>query len=306
MLKMIAVNRRFTTFVGVDLGGARGKTTAVAQLRRGDDGRAWVHAVSTRHKGEPWVDDTLLGFVEGLGDDVVVAVDAPLTSPACGRCTVPVCPGVEACVDPAVVWLRSEGRALTEDAAAAVAADAVGGPGHSVQALHHVTRPSRTRLRVQPYAHRCTELVVSYERGLVPVSSVGGAVGLVAHRAAHLRRRLLRAGFELNQNLIEVSPGATIAALFDRRRARGYKRDADPWETRAEIIESLKDLEFAPSSRLAREDVLRNDHCFDAVIDAYTAYLWSRDGWTLPEGPFDVDGFIWTPPSAGGDRAKRR
>lgn len=230
--------------------------------------------------------------MEGLGNDVVVAIDAPLTSPACGRCTLAVCPGVEACVDPAVVWLREEGRALTEDAV--VAADVVGG--------HSVTRtPARTRLRVQPYAHRCTELTAVYERGLLPPSSVGGAVGLVAHRAVHLRRRLLRAGFELHQNLIEVSPAATIAALFDRRRARGYKRDADPWETRAEIIESLPDLEFAPSSRLAREDVLRNDHCFDAVIDAYTAFLWARDDWQMPggdAGPFVEDGWIWTPPAS--------
>jgi predicted nuclease with RNAse H fold len=283
------VNRRFTTFVGVDLGGARGKTTAVAQVRLGDDGKASVHAVSTRHRGEPWVDETLLGFVEELGDDVVVAIDAPLTSPACGRCTLPVCPGVEACVDPAVVWLRTEGRALTEDAA--VAGNVVGGVP--------ITRaPVRSRLRIQPYAHRCTELVVCYDRGLLPPSSVGASVGLVAHRGAHLRRRLVRAGFALHQNLIEVSPAATIAALFDRRRARGYKRDADPWETRAEIIEALPDLEFARGSRMAREDVLRNDHCFDAVIDAYTAYLWARDGWTMPEAgaPFSDDGWIWTPP----------
>ncbi len=283
--------RRFTTFVGVDLGGARGKTTAVALLRRGDDGRAWVQQVATRHQGAPWVDDTLLGYVEGLGDDVVVAIDAPLTSPACGRCVVPACPGVEACVDPAVVWLRTSGRALTEEGA--VAGQAV------VGAVTTVTRaPPRQRLRIQPYAHRCTELVVCYDRGLVPPSSVGTSVGLVAQRAVHLRRRLLRAGFALNQNLIEVSPGATIAALFDRRRARGYKRDADPWETRAELIEQLSDLEFAPGSRLAREDVLRNDHCFDAVIDAYTAFLWARDGWQMPEsGPFADDGWIWVPPA---------
>lgn len=281
--------RRFTTFVGVDLGGARGKTTAVAQIRQGADGRAWVQNVATRHNGEPWVDDTLLGYVEGLGNDVVVAIDAPLTSPACGRCVVPACPGVEACVDPAVVWLRTAGRELSEEGAVA---------GQAVVGGATVTRvPPRQRLRLQPYAHRCTELVVAYDRGLLPPSAVGASVGLVAQRAVHLRRRLLRAGFALNQNLIEVSPSATIAALFDRRRARGYKRDADPWETRAELIEQLRDLEFAPGSRMAREDVLRNDHCFDAVIDAYTAFLWARDGWKMPEtGPFDVDGWIWVPP----------
>jgi hypothetical protein len=288
------VSRTFTTFVGIDLGGARGKTTAVAQLGQSADGRASVQSVSTRHRGEPWIDETLLSYVEGLGNDVVVAIDAPLTTPACGRCVVPACPGVEACVDPAVVWLRTTGRMLGEET---VAGQAVQGSGSSSSSV--VSRgPSRSRVRIQPYAHRATELVLCYDRELVPPSAVGGAIGLVASRAQHLRRRLLRAGFALHQNLIEVSPAATIAALFDRRRARGYKRDADPWETRAEIVERLDDLEFAPQSRLSREDSLRNDHCFDALIGAYTAYLWSRDGWTLPEpsSPFAEDGWIFVPP----------
>jgi hypothetical protein len=283
------VSRTFTTFVGIDLGGARGKTTAVAQISRGADGRAAVQSISTRHRGEPWIDETLLAYVEGLGDDVVVAIDAPLTGTACARCVVPACPGVEACVDPAVVWLRTTGRMLGEESVA----------GQAVHGSAVVSRaPARPRLRVQPYAHRATELVLCYDRGLIPSSAVGASVGLVAQRAQHLRRRLLRAGFALHQNLLEVSPQATIAALFDRRRARGYKRDADPWETRAEIVERLDDLEFAPQSRLAREDALRNDHCFDALIGAYTAYLWARDGWELPDpsSPFDVDGWIWTPP----------
>jgi len=275
--------RRFTGFVGVDLGGARGKTTAVTHLVAAGD-RARVLSVSTRHRGEPWIDSTLLEFVASLGDDLVVAINAPLTAPACARCVVPACPGVEACVDPAVVWQRTEGRALVEGAAVAAV---VGAPQNRA-----LPEPPRGRWRVQPYAHRATELVLCYERGLLPASQVGHAVGLVAARAAHLRRRLMRAGFALHQNLLEVSPAATIAALFDRRRARGYKRDADPWETRAALVEALGDLEFAPVSRLAREDALSNDHCFDALIAAYTAYLWARDGWTMP-GP-------------GASRARRR
>lgn len=281
--------RRFTTFVGIDLGGARGKTTAVTHLQA-EGGRARVQAVSTRHRGEPWVDATLLDFVGGLGDDLVVAVNAPLTRPACARCTVPACPGVSDCVDPAVVWLRTEGRAMTEDASVNAAAQ-----GARDVSLRRSSPPGRSRL--QPYAHRATELVLCYERGLLPPSHLGHAVGLVAARADHLRRRLVRAGFSLHQNLLEVSPVATVAALFDRRRARGYKRDADPWQTRAAILEALDDLEFAPVSRLAREDALSNDHCFDALIAAYTAFLWARDGWALPSGPFADDGWIWAPPT---------
>ncbi len=281
--------RRFTSFVGIDLGGARGKTTAVTHLTA-EAGRARVQAVSTRYGGEPWVDASILDFVGSLGDDLVVAINAPLTRPACARCTVPACPGVDDCVDPAVVWLRTEGRALAEDAG--VNAAAQGGP-RDVSVRRSLPQ---VRSRVMPYAHRATELVLCYERGLLPTSHVGASVGLVAARADHLRRRLVRAGFSLHQNLLEVSPQATLAALFDRRRARGYKRDADPWQTRAAILEQLADLDFAPRSRLAREDALSNDHCFDALVAAFTAYLWARDGWTLPAGPFTDDGWIWAPP----------
>jgi Protein of unknown function (DUF429) len=288
------MQRRFATFVGVDLGGARGKTTAVAQLVVGPQDRAQVRWISTRHAGAPWVDDTLLGYLAGLGDDVVLAIGAPLTSPACGRCVLPACPGVNDCVDPAVVWLRSTGRAMTEDTELA---DSVAS-GQSGQERVSTSGGERPRVRIAPYAHRATELVVCYERGLLPASQIGHANGQVAARAAHLRRRLLRAGFALHQNLLEVSPAATIAALFDRRRARGYKRDADPWQTRALLVESLTDLEFAPASRMAREDALRNDHCFEALIAAYTAYLWAKEGWSLPEPaqPFVDDGWIWVPP----------
>ena len=43
---------------------------------------------------------------------------------------------------------------------------------------------------------------------------------------------------------------------------------------------------------------------FDAVICAFTGYLWARDGWAAPEafsGPREArldDGWIWLPPMA--------
>src|SRR5690348_4412718 len=37
------------------------------------------------------------------------------------------------------------------------------------------------------------------------------------------------------------------------------------------------------------------DHCFDAVISAYTAFLWARDGWDTPGGVFEDDGWIVAP-----------
>jgi len=196
---------------------------------------------------------------------------------------------MEACADPAVVWLRTEGRALVRNVAAETA-----GVSRTAGRGPQPSFPAQARLA--PYSHRATDVIMTYERGLLPLASLGAANGTIAARAGQLRRRLRTAGFELHENLLEVSPPATIAALCGVRAARGYKRDADPWVTRASILEKLRDLAFSPHSRMAREDVLRNDHCFDAVIAAYTAYLWARDGWSSPEGVFADDGWIQAPP----------
>lgn len=281
------MRRPFTRFIGVDLGGGRGKTTAIAEIRSGAAG-AEVIEVATRSARQPWTDETLMSRLhERAGEGVAIAIDAPLTQTACGRCELPVCPGMEACSVPAVVWLRTTGRALVRK----VAVETVGGrtsrPQHVAQA------------RLAPYAHRATEVIMTYERGLLPLSQLGTANGTIAARASQLKRRLRGAGFTLHENMIEVSPAATVAALCGARAARGYKRDADPWRTRAVVLEKLgESLSFAPQSRMAREEVLGNDNAFDAVISAYTAYLWARDGWERPEGDvFTDDGWIYSPPS---------
>jgi hypothetical protein len=301
-LRGTAVRDRYTTFVGVDLGGAKGKSTAIARLRRidGEPGAVEVAEVRTRFRGaEPWGDDALVEYITSLdtppGEGVVVAIGAPLTVPACVRCVRPACPGYQACEDPATVWLRTSGVELRElamasdrDRIAAVPAGAV------------ATRPPPAAPRAMaPYTHRCTEVLLHYGRDLVPRENLSQATSPIAARAAHLRRVLAGRGFALNENLLEVSPRATVHALFGGKRARGYKRDADPWQTRAAIVEELgARLRFAPSSRLAREEVLRNDDCFDALVASYTGYLWAHEGWTMPEGPFAEDGWIWLPPRA--------
>lgn len=278
------MKRPFQRFIGVDLGGGRGKTTALAEIRIGQAG-AEVIEVATRAAKQAWTDETLVQRLGAHDPHTVIAIDAPLTPSACARCDEPVCPGMESCADPAVVWLRTEGRALVRGVVRSAAAKNGSEP-----------RPSFTaHARLAPYSHRATDVVVTYGRGLLPLSQLGAANGVISARAQQLRRRLRGAGYELHQNLIEVSPPATVAALFGARASRGYKRDADPWRTRALILERL-DLVFAPQSRMAREEVLQNDHCFDAVISAYTAFLWARDGWTMPDGCFADDGWIVAPP----------
>jgi hypothetical protein len=270
-------------FVGIDLGGARGKTTAVARLTADPAGQVVVEDVSRRHRGRAFHDAVILDYLDEHGAGAVVAVNAPLTAPACVRCRLAVCPGAAACVDPAVVWLRSEGIAL------AVARSEVVGV-----AAEPPTEPPAGGSPT-PYLHRCTELLL-HRRGAIPRDAMGKANGPLAGRAGHLRRRLAERGFVLHRDLIEVAPQALVRARLGGRLARGYKRDADPWQTRATILEALADLRFARSSRFAREEALQSDHCFEALLAAYAAHLRAREGWPAPPDELAEDGWIFAPP----------
>lgn len=291
---------RYSTFIGVDLGGARGKSTAVAELSSDADRHELVvDEVHTRGAGgAPWTDALLFDFLAGLdAARTVVAVAAPMTVPACLRCQLEACPGYQACADPATAWLRTVGEELQQQAFLSDR-DRIAAIPASTRFTSRGVGTAPAKQRIAPYTHRCTEVLLHYTRDLVPREQLGQSPGPIASRAAHLRRVLAGRGYGLNDNLLEVSPRGTVHALFGPGKARGYKRDADPWETRAAIVEDLRELEFSPKSRLSREEVLRNDHCFDALLSGYTAYLWARDGWSLPEdaAPFAADGWIWTPP----------
>jgi hypothetical protein len=298
------VTRPYTHFVGIDLGGSRGKSTAVARLRwnGGAGDPVWVDEVATRHNGEPWSDDVLIDYLARLGPTSVVAIDVPLSVPACLACHVPVCPGYEACEVPATVWLRTVGeemqaRSLARDG------DRVVAMSSGASTTRAGAMPATSKQTLAPYTHRPTEVYLHYVRDLVPRDQLTHATGPVSARATHLRRVLANHGFALNENLLEVSPRSTVQALFGRRRARGYKRDADPWNTRAQIVEELAcqgQMRFSASSRMSKEEVLRNDHCFDALLSGYTAFLWARDGWQVPPDAVDFasHGFIWVPPPA--------
>ncbi len=94
--------RDLRTYVGIDLGGARGKSTALARLARSGDGVVALEVSTRDPSGATWQDGPLHDYLAALPAGSAIAVGAPLTAPACVRCRVEVCPGVNACVDPAV------------------------------------------------------------------------------------------------------------------------------------------------------------------------------------------------------------
>lgn len=259
---------KFRRFIGVDLGGGRGKKTALAILERSREG-VTVTRLAPRAKEAPLYDKALVSAIRERAEGALVCVDAPLTLPPCLRCTEPVCPGQEACIDAEVVTMRG-----------------LAGTGASEGRDNRRGKPTIT-----PYTQRATDLYLR-TRGLVARETLGQGMGPLAARAAHLIRALAP-DFRLNDNLIEVYPRATLELSGFREP---YKKRVD---RRIDILAALPDLTFGPG--VWREECRQSDHVFDAVLCAYTGYLRERDGWriSLSAGDrIDPQGWIWVPPEA--------
>lgn len=270
------MGQSFTRFIGVDLGGGKGKKTALAVLERGRDG-VTVTQLVPRPKQAPLYDGALVSTLVGLATNAVVCVDAPLTLPPCLRCTEAVCPGQAACVDGEVVTMRG----LLPDRVA---------EGRDLR---------RGKPTITPYTQRATDLYL-HSRGIVAREAMGQAMGPLTARAAHLVRALA-SSYRLNRNLIEVYPRATLELLGFREP---YKKRVD---RRIEILAALGDLSFGPG--VWREECRQSDHAFDAVLCAYTGYLRERDGWQispLAGDAIDPQGWIWVPPETSETSASSR
>ena len=132
----------------------------------------------------------------------------------------------------------------------------------------------------------------------------GGAVALLELLAASARAEVVatdlggrRTNLHLRLTTRRRGRGLFLA-LRDLAAVTELHRTLLRFVTREVLLLEALDLTFAPASRLAREQCLQSDHCFDALVCAYTAYLWAKDGWELPEADRQVfveDGWIWSP-----------
>ena len=226
-----------------------------------------VTRLAPRAKEAPLYDKALVAAIRERAEGAMVCVDAPLTLPPCLRCSEPVCPGQDACIDAEVVAMRALAAAEARDSRD-----------------HRRGKPSIT-----PYTQRATDLYLR-KRGLFARETLGQGMGPLAARAAHLVRALAP-DLHLNHNLIEVYPPATLELLGF---SEPYKKRVD---RRIDILAALPDLTFGPG--VWREECRQSDHVFDAVLCAYTGYLRQRGGWQispLAADPIDPQGWIWIPP----------
>lgn len=297
----------FRRFIGISLGGGRGKTTAVARIELGEAGASLVLAearVRREHRGGgapqaddddtgPFRDRVLLAYLDQWIDEhSAVGVDAPLSLPPCVPCQL-ACPGIDACEVPAVAWMRTHASSL--------------------QIRRGRSDPSKPL--VTPYTQRPTELLLEHAT-LQPRETLGQGMGPLAARATYLRRAT-SPRLRLNENLLEVHPRASLIRLFGADAERWTRRGetAGTWKQRRTLLTALSEgLEF---DRVWPELVVRNVHVFHAVVCAFTVYLWAKEAWTGPEDfmapdgdaalsdaleqlreRWLLDGWIWVPPKA--------
>jgi predicted nuclease with RNAse H fold len=279
------VRRRATTFLGVDLGGGKGKNTAVARLVEAEDGASVTVTDYGTGRDTPFYDTQLVAYLREH-PDAIVAIDAPLTMPACVRCTRPTCPTVERCDVPVVAWFRARANRPPAPLGREEVVRLEPTNGKAAAARQH-------KPRYTTYTQRAAEVLLHEEQSILPRETLGQGMGPLASRGVYLVRALADV-FALNETLIEVYPKATITQLFSARVAARYKRSAESPAMRLEILNGLPSLRFAPGAW--REDGLANDHKFDAIMCAYTAWLYTRGLCVAPTDPVVADdGWIWIP-----------
>lgn len=269
----------FRRFLGISLGGGRGKTTAVCALVIDGGSRAHLQQARVRgdhrggghgrDEGGAYHDAALLAWIERHGgSDALLAIDAPLTLPPCLRCEL-VCPGADACTVPQVAWMREHAAALRRPSRSGRSAD---------------------KPLVTPYTQRACELLLE-SATLQPRESLGQSTGPHAARASFLRRALAPR-YRLHENLLEVHPRATLLLEFGEpaERQTRHGETSATWRARLRILDDL--LAGVELDGVWPELVARNVHLFHAVVCAVAGLRWAREGWPGPsvlvEG--DADG----------------
>lgn len=260
----------FKRIVGLDLGGGRGKSTAVAVIELGSETPRLVSASVRTRSGRPWRDDELTAFLSREAETTLVCLDAPTSLPPCLRCRIEHCPGIRDCPDPAVARMREM-------------APGTGKGG---------------KPRFTPYTQRPEDLALILA-GLPATGALDASRGPLAARVHHLLRRL-SGRYEPGENLIELPLAATLRVWFGEKTARGCRASASVWTSRAQVLEAFAHrLSFA----IWREPILSHTHLFSAVTCGVAGLTWweaTRRGSKEPgrHGTHRGTGALWVPNEA--------
>ncbi len=243
--------------LGIDLGGARMRTTGAVLLVGTERPRVVAGSVLSRGKTAEQAERSLLEFI-GEARPTVVAVDAPLTLPPCLTCPT-FCrgPSVELCELQAAQRVWAAG-------------------GH-------------------PVTERLCEVALRGELDSGPLPTM--RIGQIAARGVVLARRILAGGTSLGEpgavTVLEVYPYASLWRLGQRNaRLRPRRPEEADQEFSERILAGLSEDVGGVDEH--RGD-LGSGHAIDALIAAYTGWL-HPDGLQAPPEGFNLaSGWIWAP-----------
>lgn len=244
--------------LGIDLGGARMRTTGVVLLEGVDRPSVQDARTLPKFKTAEQAERELLEVVEDARPHVV-AIDAPLTLPPCLTCPS-FCrgPSADLCELSAArdVWRRN---------------------GH-------------------PVTERLCEVLLRGELDAGPLPTM--RIAQIAARGTALARRILAGGTRLEPGqvaVLEVYPYATLFRLGKKQlglrpRAAG---EADATFARRVLAALGSRVDVDPAHRPA----LNDGHVLDALIAAWTGWLHPEEVEHPPRGFNTAAGWIWLPRS---------
>jgi len=236
---------------GVALGGGKTDKTAIAVMEfYPDQKRVFLRSLRERvtARGEQTADDVLCEILNRDEKDLaLIAIDAPLQLPKCIRCALPSCPGVEACREPEIKWMRELHRKRDK-----------------------TKRPNKM---FTPYTERAVEVFISneLEEPFHPSHALGANAAPLTARADFLRRRL-------KAPLIEVYPKLTLwrigtALNMQKSHLRFHRHAVDSDESRLSILKKLIEKEIAFVYQQDLRVMVENNAAFEAFLAALTAFL---------------------------------
>ena len=239
-------------FMGVTLGGGKGRKTCVSVLEYFTKEKKLF--LSQLHEqiednGKQSSDTQIIQIIEKNKKELHgIALDAPLKLPKCLRCRL-VCPGHEKCQEPEIKWMwkRFKKRAPEK-------------------------RPNKI---FTPYTERCVEQYIASDihPDLVSDHAFGSNRAPLAARALYLKRRIPK-GIRVH----EVIPRVAVWHLglsmgFRKNNLIQYKQLTKGPTLRRQFLDRWSDEGLSFIYHRDFKLMVKDSFAFDSFIGAYASYL---------------------------------
>lgn len=244
------VDQKSFRFIGLSLSGGKADKACVAVLEYyPQHNKIFLARLFEKIKSDELIsaDLKIHDVISQYGEEVQsVAFDVPLSLPQCIRCDL-ICPGFEVCSVDQIKWFR--------------------------EFYSKVNKKKKPKKMFTPYTQRCVESYISHalEEPFDIHHTLGSNTAPLAARAHFIRRRL-------DVDCIEVFPKLTIWRLGQKIKVpkshlRFHRHLVGGDESRKVFLQNLIEREGLFVYQQDLKSMVENNHAFEALICAYTAYL---------------------------------